>query len=111
MGWDIKSFDVTSAFLQGNCIEREVYIKPPPEWDGGEDLLWKLKRCLYGLNDAPRAWYERVLQLLIESGGKASLYDAAVFLWHENNTFLFRKNLESNSMNEEQGLFEELAVQ
>ena len=83
MRWQIQSFDVTSAFLQGNRIKRDVYVKPPPEWEGEEDLIWKLKRCLYGLNDAPRAWYDRVVELLVEFGGKSSLYDAAVFLWHD----------------------------
>ena len=86
--WEIQSFNVTSAFLQGNNIEREVYVKPPSEWDEADELLWKLKRCLYGLNDAPRAWYKRVVQLLVEYGGKASIYDAAVFLWHEGDSLI-----------------------
>ena len=85
MGWQIQSFDVTSAFLQGNTIKRDVYVKPPREWEGADELIWKLKRCLYGLNDAPRAWYDRVVQLLLDFGGKASLYDAAVFLWHDRS--------------------------
>ena len=57
MGWKIHSLDITSAFLQGNAIERDVYLEPPAEfYEHG--MLWKLKRCIYGLNDAPRAWYE-----------------------------------------------------
>ena len=88
MSWGIQSFDVTSAFLQGNCIEKEVYVKPPPEWNEGGDLLWKLRRCLYGLNDAPRAWYDRVVQIIVKFGGKASRYDSALFLWHERDCLI-----------------------
>ena len=76
MSWMIQSLDITSAFLQGNSIERNVYLKPPPE-ASSEGIIWKLKRSIYGLNDAPRAWYERVRSELIQLGGKASLYDEA----------------------------------
>ena len=82
MSWKIQSLDITSAFLQGNVIERNVYLKPPPEANSGR-TVWKLKRCIYGLNDAPRAWYERVKSELIQLGGKLSLYDDAMFLWHD----------------------------
>ena len=81
MGWELHSLDVTSAFLQGNGLERELYLQPPPEVQE-PGMIWKLKRCIYGLDDAPRAWYERVEQELVSLGGKSSRYDDAVFLWH-----------------------------
>ena len=39
MSWKIQSLDITSAFLQGNGIEKNVYLKPLPEanceeWSG-----------------------------------------------------------------------------
>ena len=56
--WQMKTFDFTSAFLQGGILESEVFLWPPPDvcpqW-----LIWKLKRCIYGLNDAPHSWYKR----------------------------------------------------
>ena len=82
MKWQIQSLDITSAFLQGNSIERNVFLKPPPEANSN-GKIWKLKRCIYGLNDAPRAWYDRVSTELMRLGGKASLYDDAMFLWYE----------------------------
>ena len=87
MGWELYSLDVTSAFLQGNLIERDVFVQPPVEWDG-HPSIWKLKRCLYGLNDAPRAWYKRVKEELRSSGGKISPYDEAVFMWHNNDILI-----------------------
>ena len=67
--WTLKSIDIASAFLQGNLIERDVYLKPPKEYcvDGE---VWKLNRCIYGLNDAPRAWYDRVKHELVDLKGR-----------------------------------------
>ncbi len=60
--WQVNSLDVKSAFLQGDVIGRDVFLKPPAEckFDG----LWKLKKTVYGLCDAPRAWYLRINHLL-----------------------------------------------
>ena len=51
----VHSLDIKSAFLQGKTIERDVYLKQPVE--ARAKHLWKLKRTVYSLCDAPRAWY------------------------------------------------------
>ena len=84
MSWPVQTLDFTSAFLQGDILNREVFLKPPS--DVCPKLqVWKLKRCIYGLNDAPRSWYNRVTQGLIELKGVVSIYDNALFLWHDAN--------------------------
>ena len=80
--WDIHSFDVTAAFLQGDEIKRDVFIKPPDEFRE-EGKVWKLNRCIYGLNDAPREQYNRVENELTIRHGKRSAFDNAMFLWHD----------------------------
>ena len=40
------------AFLQGDVISREVYIKPPKEAEASD--FWRLLKCVYGLRDASR---------------------------------------------------------
>ena len=83
MDWELHAMDISSAFLQGNMLKRTVYVRPPAELcDDGK--IWRLKRCLYGLSDAPREWYDRVCQEMEKLGGKVSIYDKCVFLWHEN---------------------------
>ena len=52
---EIKSLDIKAAFLQGDKIEIDVFLRPPG-YVCPENEVWKLKRCIYGLNDAPRAW-------------------------------------------------------
>jgi len=58
---DFKLFqmDVKSAFLNG-LLNEEVYVSQPPEFEDIEypDHVYKLKRALYRLKQAHRAWYE-----------------------------------------------------
>ena len=45
-------------------------------------MVWKLKKTVYGLRDAARAWYLRVKQELLQLGVKISKFDSALFSWH-----------------------------
>ena len=63
--WKIKSLDMKSAFLQGQPIKREMFLKPPKE--AGTDKLQKLLITVYGLCDAPRAWYLRIKEVFKKS--------------------------------------------
>ena len=77
--WKINSLDVRAAFLQGNEIDRDVYLRPPRE--AATSAIWKLKRTVYGLCDAPRAWYLRVKEFLCKQGVIKSKFDDALFFW------------------------------
>ena len=77
-GWDISTTDITSAFLQGSQMDREVYVKPPKEANM-PNKLWLLNKCLYGLKDASRKWYLKVVEKLKKLGFKTSVYDSGVF--------------------------------
>ena len=46
--WRIEAVDVTSAFLQGAELEREVFVRPPKEAGAG-GKIWKMKKATYGL--------------------------------------------------------------
>ena len=52
--WRIGTFDVSSVFLQGDTLEREVYVENP-EGPG----FWVLNAALYGLREGARNWYDR----------------------------------------------------
>ena len=65
--WKINTMDIRAAFLQGNPIDRDVYLKPPKE--AHTKKLWKLNTTVYGLGDAPRAWYLCVKDELLKIGG------------------------------------------
>ena len=85
MGWNLNSLDVKSAYLQGNEVTREIYLKPPPEFNYGQ--FWKLKKTVYGLNDAGRAWYMKVKEVLLQLGGRMSHLEPALFSWRDNCGF------------------------
>ena len=81
--WSLNSIDIKAAFLQGNPIERELFLRPPKEANQS-GKLWRLKKAVYGLSDASRIWYLRVHGELLKHGATASKYDKAVFTWKHN---------------------------
>ncbi|GJZ16612.1 putative ribonuclease H-like domain-containing protein [Tanacetum coccineum] len=59
MGFPVYQMDVKSAFLYGT-IEEEVYVHQPPGFvdPAHPNKVYKVIKALYGLHQAPRAWYE-----------------------------------------------------
>nr|GEV30534.1 retrotransposon protein, putative, unclassified [Tanacetum cinerariifolium] len=65
----VYQMDVKSAFLYEK-IKKEVYVCQPP---GFKDLdfpnkVYKVKKALYGLHQAPRAWYKTLSTYLLDNG-------------------------------------------
>ena len=73
--------DFKTTFLNG-IIEEEVYIEQPEGFvvHGKESLVCKLKKALYRLKQAPRAWYGRIDRFLVSLGFTKS--DADPKLYH-----------------------------
>ena len=65
--------DVKAVFLQGKPLDRDVFIKPTKD-EAKTANLWKLKKCVYGLNKASRYWYNRVTDELSSLGLIKSKY-------------------------------------
>jgi hypothetical protein len=63
--------DVKSAFLNGFNNE-EVYVEQPYGFEDATypNHVYRLHKDLCGLKQAPRAWYERLQDFLIEAGFK-----------------------------------------
>nr|GFB19742.1 putative ribonuclease H-like domain-containing protein [Tanacetum cinerariifolium] len=68
MGFLVYQMDVKSAFLYGT-IEEQVYVCQPPGFEDLENLdkVYKVVKALYGLHQAPRAWYETLATYLLEN--------------------------------------------
>ena len=77
--WGVKTTDIKSAFLQSKQIDRDVYVTPPKEAGCPDGYIWKLKRCLYGLNDAARQFFDSVTSELKTYGCQQSDLDPALF--------------------------------
>ena len=78
-GWKLRVIDIKTAFLQGRTLERNVYLLPPKEAEVECGFVWKLNQCVYGLTDASRHWYDKVVEVLLETGIKVSNFDSALF--------------------------------
>lgn len=63
--WEVHHMDVKMAFLNGE-IKEEVYVSQPEGFvkKGQEKLVYKLYKALYGLRQAPRAWYSKLSKYL-----------------------------------------------
>ena len=83
-GWKIESLDITSAFLQSDKMDRDVYIKPPADFRK-RGLIWKLIKPLYGLGESARLWYLTLKKHLLELGCEISKMDKSLFIYYENN--------------------------
>ena len=53
--WEVHHMDVKSAFLHGD-LKEEIYMKQPEGFIDDPSLFCRLRKSLYGLKEAPRAW-------------------------------------------------------
>nr|GEX79757.1 putative ribonuclease H-like domain-containing protein [Tanacetum cinerariifolium] len=66
MGFIVYQMDVKSVFLYGT-IDEEVYVMQPSRFQDPEfpDRVYKVEKAMYGLHQAPSAWYGK--QKVVES--------------------------------------------
>ncbi|GJS48830.1 putative ribonuclease H-like domain-containing protein [Tanacetum coccineum] len=81
MGFMVYQMDVKSAFLYGE-IDEEVYVTQPK---GFEDPhfpkhVYKVVKALYGLHQAPRAWYARLSTFLLKHNYRRGTIDKTLFI-------------------------------
>ena len=79
-GWEIHHMDVKSAFLNGDLME-EVYVEQPTGFirKGNEHKVFKLKKALYGLHQAPRAWNAKLDDTLLSLKFNRSPSEPAIY--------------------------------
>ena len=88
--WDIKQLDVKNAFLHGDLTET-VYMKQPPGFKNPEhpDYVCLLHKAIYGLKEAPRAWFDKFSPFLLSFGFICSVKDPSLFIYHHGGTTIF----------------------
>ncbi|GJX45793.1 putative ribonuclease H-like domain-containing protein [Tanacetum coccineum] len=77
----VYHMDVKSDFLYGK-IEEEVYICQPPGFEDPyfPDRVYKVEKALYGLHQAPKAWYETLSTYLLDNGFHRGKIDKTLFI-------------------------------
>jgi hypothetical protein len=81
--------DVKSTFINDD-LKEEVYVHQPPGFviPGEEGKVLRLRKALYGLRQAPRAWNEAVDATLKKMGFEQSPHEAAVYRRGQNGCVL-----------------------
>ncbi|GKB94703.1 putative ribonuclease H-like domain-containing protein, partial [Tanacetum coccineum] len=81
MGFIVYQMDVKSAFLY-RTIEEDVYVHQPPGFldPAHPNKVYKVIKALYGLHQAPRAWYETLSSFLMENCFRRGTIDKTLFI-------------------------------
>ncbi|GKC55318.1 putative ribonuclease H-like domain-containing protein, partial [Tanacetum coccineum] len=77
----LSQMDVKSAFLYGR-IDEEVYVTQPKGFVDPQHpkKVYKVVKALYGLHQAPRAWYATLSTFLLKHGYRRGTIDKTLFL-------------------------------
>ncbi|GJY50954.1 putative ribonuclease H-like domain-containing protein [Tanacetum coccineum] len=81
LGFMVYQMDVKSAFLYGR-IDEEVYVTQPKGFVDPQHpkKVYKVVKALYGLHQAPRAWYATLSTFLLKHGYRRGTIDKTLFL-------------------------------
>ncbi|GKC84298.1 retrovirus-related pol polyprotein from transposon TNT 1-94, partial [Tanacetum coccineum] len=84
MRWTVFQFDVKSAFLNGE-LKEVVYVQQPEffEVPGDEHKAYKLAKALYGVKQAPRAWYSKIDEFFHLNGFERSPNEPTLYVKRE----------------------------
>ncbi|CAL1401464.1 unnamed protein product [Linum trigynum] len=78
--WSMVQLDVKNAFLHGD-LKKTIYMECPPGYDKGEkDVICKLRKSLYSLKQASRAWFDKFHGFILQTGFTQSTSDPSMLL-------------------------------
>ena len=85
----VHQMDVKSAFRNGE-LEEEVYVEQPHGFENQDclDFMYLLFKVLYGLEQAPRTWYDTLSLFLFENGFTRGVIDKTLFHKMHNNDLI-----------------------
>ncbi|GJS64272.1 retrovirus-related pol polyprotein from transposon TNT 1-94 [Tanacetum coccineum] len=85
----IYQMDVKTAFLNGE-LKEEVYVSQPEGFvdQDNPSHVYKLKKAIYGLKQAPHAWYNMLSSFLISQHFSKGAVDPTLFTQQARNNLL-----------------------
>ncbi|GJZ15212.1 putative ribonuclease H-like domain-containing protein [Tanacetum coccineum] len=100
IGFMVYQMDVKSAFLYGK-IEEEVYVTQPKGFVDPKHpkKVYKVVKALYGLHQAPRAWYATLSTFLLKNGYRRGTIDKTLFIKKDSKDIILSE-FEMSSMGE-----------
>ncbi|GJX23935.1 putative ribonuclease H-like domain-containing protein [Tanacetum coccineum] len=90
----VYQMDVKSVFLYGK-IEEEVYVCQPPGFEDPDfpDRVYKVEKALYGLHQAPRAWYETLSTYMLDNRFQRGKIDKTLFIKRHKGDILLMSSM------------------
>nr|GEZ61797.1 hypothetical protein [Tanacetum cinerariifolium] len=87
--WSLVDCPKGSAFLY-DTIDEEVYIMQPPRFQDPEfpARVYKVEKEMYGLHQAPRAWYGTLSKYLLTNGFQRGIIDQNLFIRRHRGDFI-----------------------
>ncbi|GJZ28348.1 retrovirus-related pol polyprotein from transposon TNT 1-94 [Tanacetum coccineum] len=97
MNMVVYQMHVKIAFLNG-ILREEAYVSRPDEFVDPENLnyVYKLKKALCGLKQAPRAWYDLLSMFLLSQKFTKGTVDLTLFVRREGKDILLEKPTEKH---------------
>eukprot|EP00253_Pinus_taeda_P024696 PITA_24696 len=86
-GWEVHQMDVKNAFLHGDLSE-EIYMEQPHGFIQDSSLVCRLKKPLYGLKQALRAWYEKMNSFLLSQNFERCKSNPNVYMLKTHDSLL-----------------------
>ena len=86
--WDLYHMDLKTAFLQGEAYDetRDIICQIPPEYGYPPYIGARLKNPGYGLNDAPRRWWQIIDKALLDCGLVPTRADRCTYVLYDNTS-------------------------
>ena len=76
---EVHQMDVKCAYLNGE-LEQEIFMEPPPGFDAPSNMVFRLRKAVYGTKQGGRVWYKNVKKELESMGYTRTEADHAVFV-------------------------------
>ena len=95
LNWNMWTADVSTAFLQGRCQDRKLWVKLPNEalqlLGADQDTRMLLLKPI----DAPRGWYLEAVDRRLRAGLRQHPLDPCAFLIYESDSRTTRRRTPS----------------
>ncbi|RVW57835.1 Retrovirus-related Pol polyprotein from transposon TNT 1-94 [Vitis vinifera] len=87
---ELHQMDVKTTFLNGD-MDEDVYMEQPTGFTevGKEDLVCKLNKSIYGLNQASRQWYLKFDRIITQNGFKDNTVYRCIYLRVSRSSYIF----------------------
>lgn len=89
-GWSLRQVDVNNALLQGTPTEN-IFIQQPQDFVHSQfpNYVYKLNKEIYGLRQAPHAWYPELCNFPLDNGFFNLKCDTSLFIQQTSTIIIY----------------------